>query len=1035
MIVHGRRAVAAGAVDDLADAERAVQRAGQPRGRHQRHPLHHRAVGAARDDEGREGARGKLHAQRRDRGGRDALQRLRDLRLGQGRGDGRHARARRSPSSSGASSRPASRSRAKLPPRQRPEWHAQSRKENNHASSTIEASARRARVRASAARRVRRRSRSRRLPRRRRQHARPDQGDRAASSSAICTDARPFSVQRRGGRARRATRSTLCQRIADARQERAGVAAARRCEWVPVTVDNRLRAVQQGDVDLLCAPTSVTLARRQEVVVLHPDLRRAASARWCAPTHPQRCATALERTAPAVHARLARLAALQGAARSTSFAVGRRARRREHGSRARRTSCRSTLHVVPVPDYAPGCRQLLDRKVDVFFGERVARARRDGRQAARQNLRVLDRQFTYEPLALALAQRRRRLPPLVDRALSQHLRPPGFRDAVREVVRRARRATRARSSGGTRCREHEPRPARRQSDMIQRSIKRLSLRALVVDDELGTPDGRRPRDARARAGAAGPRHRGRRGDLGRGRHVGDRLGLRHPRRADRLDARRRQRITTRARALHQVRPLAQRQDPDLPDGRARRGVRRSRSKSWRWSTSSSGRSRTRRRSSAAASSAAIRRYLEVMLPPLAAALMKFSQEYEYSWHTPGHTGRHRVSQVAGRPDLLRLLRREPAALRPVDQRRRLGSLLDHTGPDRRAREVRGPGLRRAPHLLRHQRHVHVEPRDLHGRGGARPDRAVRPQLPQVDRAQPGDDGRHPARTWCRCATATASSARSRRSGCSKAALKAGHQGQSAGDQGHRHARRSTRSSPTPPTTASATTPGACEELLDPSVDRIHFDEAWYAYARFNPLYRDRHAMHGDPKDHKGPTVFATHSTHKLLAALSQASLLHIRDGRSPIPHSRFNESYMMQASTSPLYPIIVSNDITAAMMDGPGGPTLTNESIEEAVAFRQTMGRVHREFAEKRRLVLQDLERGHGQGAEERQEGRASRMRRPSCSPPIPTAGCCIRARRGTASATSKTATACSTRSRCRSSRRASPTRAASTSAASRRRW
>ncbi|HZL95312.1 MAG TPA: hypothetical protein VFB99_16775, partial [Vicinamibacterales bacterium] len=138
-----------------------------------------------------------------------------------------------------------------------------------------------------------------------------------------------------------------------------------------------------------------------------------------------------------------------------------------------------------------------------------------------------------------------------------------------------------------------------------------------------------------------------------------------------------------------------------------------------------------------------------------------------------------------------------------------------------------------------------------------------------------------------------------------------------------------------------------EELLDPSVDRIHFDEAWYAYARFNPLYADRHAMHGDPKDHKGPTVFATHSTHKLLAALSQASLLHIRDGRGAIPHSRFNESYMMQASTSPLYPIIVSNDITTAMMDGPGGPTLTNESIQEAVAFRQTMGRVHREFGEK----------------------------------------------------------------------------------------
>jgi arginine/lysine/ornithine decarboxylase len=138
------------------------------------------------------------------------------------------------------------------------------------------------------------------------------------------------------------------------------------------------------------------------------------------------------------------------------------------------------------------------------------------------------------------------------------------------------------------------------------------------------------------------------------------------------------------------------------------------------------------------------------------------------------------------------------------------------------------------------------------------------------------------------------------------------------------------------------------ELLDPSVDRIHFDEAWYAYARFNPLYRDRHAMHGDPKDHTGPTVFATHSTHKLLAALSQASLLHIRDGRSPIPHARFNESYMLHASTSPLYPIIVSNDITAAMMDGPGGLALTGESIQEAIAFRQTMGRVHRELAAKK---------------------------------------------------------------------------------------
>ena len=59
MIVLGVVQIAAGAVDDLADAERAVLRAGQPRGRHQRRPLHHRAVGADGDDEGGRRAGGR----------------------------------------------------------------------------------------------------------------------------------------------------------------------------------------------------------------------------------------------------------------------------------------------------------------------------------------------------------------------------------------------------------------------------------------------------------------------------------------------------------------------------------------------------------------------------------------------------------------------------------------------------------------------------------------------------------------------------------------------------------------------------------------------------------------------------------------------------------------------------------------------------------------------------------------------------------------------------------------------------------------
>ncbi|WP_130618016.1 Orn/Lys/Arg decarboxylase N-terminal domain-containing protein [Dyella amyloliquefaciens] len=133
------------------------------------------------------------------------------------------------------------------------------------------------------------------------------------------------------------------------------------------------------------------------------------------------------------------------------------------------------------------------------------------------------------------------------------------------------------------------------------------------------------------------------------------------------------------------------------------------------------------------------------------------------------------------------------------------------------------------------------------------------------------------------------------------------------------------------------------------VDRVHFDEAWYGYARFNPLYSGRLAMHGPSTEHdpNGPTVFTTHSTHKLLAAFSQASYIHVRDGRSAIPHARFNESFMMHGSTSPFYPIIASNEVAASMMDGVGGVSLTRESIDEAINFRQVVGRLHRDFASK----------------------------------------------------------------------------------------
>ena len=136
-------------------------------------------------------------------------------------------------------------------------------------------------------------------------------------------------------------------------------------------------------------------------------------------------------------------------------------------------------------------------------------------------------------------------------------------------------------------------------------------------------------------------------------------------------------------------------------------------------------------------------------------------------------------------------------------------------------------------------------------------------------------------------------------------------------------------------------------LLSQSVDRIHYDEAWYAYARFHPLYEGRYGMHRGKRSKDDATVTVTHSTHKLLAALSQASMIHIREGRIPVEPALFNEAFMMHTSTSPQYSIIASTDVSAKMMDD-AGPALMNECIREAIDFRRAMLRIGRDL-EKRK--------------------------------------------------------------------------------------
>jgi arginine decarboxylase len=128
---------------------------------------------------------------------------------------------------------------------------------------------------------------------------------------------------------------------------------------------------------------------------------------------------------------------------------------------------------------------------------------------------------------------------------------------------------------------------------------------------------------------------------------------------------------------------------------------------------------------------------------------------------------------------------------------------------------------------------------------------------------------------------------------------------------------------------------AIKERIGDAVDALHFDEAWYAYAAFHKFYEGLYGMaKGSPRA-EHPIVFTTQSTHKLLAAFSQAAMVHVKDSQKrSLDIHRFNDAFLMHTSTSPNYPILASLDVASRMMAGRGGHALLQETIEEAITFR-----------------------------------------------------------------------------------------------------
>jgi arginine decarboxylase len=90
--------------------------------------------------------------------------------------------------------------------------------------------------------------------------------------------------------------------------------------------------------------------------------------------------------------------------------------------------------------------------------------------------------------------------------------------------------------------------------------------------------------------------------------------------------------------------------------------------------------------------------------------------------------------------------------------------------------------------------------------------------------------------------------------------------------------------------------------------KVIVDEAWYGFARFHPEFR--------PTALEAGADYATQSTHKVLSAFSQASMIHIND--PAFREHLFRENFNMHTSTSPQYTLIASLDVARkqAVMEG-----------------------------------------------------------------------------------------------------------------------
>jgi ornithine decarboxylase len=124
-------------------------------------------------------------------------------------------------------------------------------------------------------------------------------------------------------------------------------------------------------------------------------------------------------------------------------------------------------------------------------------------------------------------------------------------------------------------------------------------------------------------------------------------------------------------------------------------------------------------------------------------------------------------------------------------------------------------------------------------------------------------------------------------------------------------------------------------------DYILFDSAWVGYEQFIPMMKDCSPLLLELTA-EDPGIIVTQSVHKQQAGFSQTSQIHKKDSHIKgqdryCNHKRFNNAFMMHASTSPFYPLFAALDVNAKMHEGASGRYLWNEAVKAGIEARKLL--------------------------------------------------------------------------------------------------